>query len=72
MNELKLGTELTLEQKFALTTLNSMVKEASKEQLEELLPEIMRQLYLYKNIASQFMKKEIKGEVDVSIEFVVE
>lgn len=70
MDELKLGLELTLEQQFRLTALRSAVQDASKEQLAEMVPEITRQLFLYKNIASQYMRKQLKGEVDVSIEFV--
>ena len=70
MNELKLGLELTLEQKFTLTTLRSTVKDASKEQLEDLLLETYSQMLRYKNISCQFIKNKINGEVDVSLEFI--
>ncbi len=54
---MELPAQLTLEQQFKLKVLQEQVKELSKEQAQEYLMEVFRQMMVKDNLVKQLLKK---------------
>ncbi|MBE9168055.1 NblA/ycf18 family protein [Pleurocapsales cyanobacterium LEGE 06147] len=54
---MEVPAQLTLEQQFKLKILQEQVKELSKEQAQEYLMEVFRQMMVKDNLVKQLLKK---------------
>jgi hypothetical protein len=54
---MELPAQLTLEQQFKLKVLQEQVKELSKEQAQEYLMEVFRQMMVKDNLVKQLLKQ---------------
>jgi uncharacterized protein YaaW (UPF0174 family) len=54
---MEVPAQLTLEQQFKLKVLQEQVKELSKEQAQEYLMEVFRQMMVKDNLVKQLLKK---------------